>query len=44
MKNWRGKTIPPRRIDLDKHFLLQLGEPFVRARLFAAAFILDQTA
>ena len=33
-----------RRIDLDEHVLLQLGEPLVGARLLAAAFVLDQTA
>src|SRR6185369_7719528 len=32
------------RIDLDEHLLLQLGEPLVGAGLFAAAFVLDQTA
>src|SRR5436190_10000896 len=33
-----------RRIDLDEHVLLQLGEPLVGPRLFAAAFVLYQTA
>ena len=33
-----------RRIDLDEHVLLQLGEPLVGPRLFAAAFVFDQTA
>src|SRR5580700_10596433 len=33
-----------RRIDLDEHVLLQLGEPFVGARLFATAFIFDQAS
>ncbi len=33
-----------RRIDLDEHVLLQLGQPLVGARLLAAALILDQPA
>src|SRR6266540_1030021 len=33
-----------RRIDLDERILLQLGEPLVRARLLAAALVLDQAA
>src|SRR5205807_8583719 len=33
-----------RRIDLDVHVLLQFGEPLVRARLLAAAFIFDKPA
>ena len=32
------------RIDLDEHVLLQLGEPLVGARFFAAAFVFDQPA
>src|ERR1700757_736918 len=31
-----------RRIDLDVHVLLQLGEPFIGARLLAAALVIDQ--
>jgi hypothetical protein len=31
-------------VDLDEHVLLQFGEPFVRARLLAAALVLDQPA
>src|SRR5215207_3003329 len=31
-------------VDLDEHVLLQLGEPFVRARLLAAALVFDETA
>src|SRR5215510_6525270 len=31
-----------RRIDLDEHVLLELGQPFVGARLLAASFIFDQ--
>src|SRR4029077_10063684 len=33
-----------RRIDLDEHVLLQLGKPFVGARFFAAALVVDQPA
>src|SRR5581483_5032229 len=32
------------RADLDEHVLLQLGQPFVRARLLAAALIFDEAA
>ena len=32
------------RVDLDEHLLLQLGQPRVGARFFAAAFVLDQAA
>ena len=33
-----------RRVDLDEHVLLQFGEPFVGARLLAAAFVFDQAS
>src|SRR5205085_1756166 len=33
-----------RRIDLDEHVLLQLGEPFVGAGFLATAFVFDQAA
>src|SRR6266567_3206732 len=33
-----------RRIDLDEHVLLQLGQPLVGARLLAAALVVDQPA
>src|SRR6266404_78756 len=33
-----------RRIDLDEHLLLQLGQPLVGARLLAAALVVDQPA